>query len=121
LIVSFIRDRFSQPGYKAYINLEDLLRKAARCEDFTAEYSFVTSFYKDDFNSFLLKIHLELFGTFFSRLGIAKPTLRVIKDYFKDISPAIRSSTSEVCTLLKLIMVLPATNAVNEQGELKLT
>ena len=42
LIVNFIRDRFNQPGYNAYKNLESLLLKAARCANYSIEYKFVT-------------------------------------------------------------------------------
>ena len=97
-------------------NLEDLLLKAACCKDYNSEYSFVIGFYKDDFDSSLLKVHLELFGTCVSQLGLVNPTLKEIRDYFKSLSPAVRSSMSEVCTVLKLIMVLPATNAVSERS-----
>ena len=53
------KEMHRQEYFKIYF-----LIKAARSEDFTAEYSFA-----DDFDSFLLKVHFQLFGTFFSQLG----------------------------------------------------
>ncbi len=50
LAVSSIQDRFDQPGYAVYRNLEALLLKAANKEDYTAEFQEVTTFYGDDFN-----------------------------------------------------------------------
>ena len=43
-----------------------------------------------------------------------KPTLATIKVHIVSLSPSQRVSISEVCTVLKLIMVIPATNAVCE-------
>ena len=37
-----------EPGYKVLKNLEDLLLKAARNEDYSSEIHFVFDFYKDD-------------------------------------------------------------------------
>ena len=38
LVVNFIQQRFNQPGYEIYCSLQDLLIKAAHCEEFTAEF-----------------------------------------------------------------------------------
>ena len=53
--MTFIRDRFNQPGYQTLKNLEDLLLKSARNEDYQTELDFVLEFYRDDFNSPSLK------------------------------------------------------------------
>ena len=115
MIVNFIRDRFNQPGYNAYKNLESLLLKAAQCANYSTEYKFVTEFYGNDFHPTLLDTQLQLFGTCVSQLELKNPSISEIMKYFKDMSPAVRSSVSEVCNLLKLIMVLPATNGVSER------
>ncbi len=115
LIVNYIRDRFNQPGYTAYSNLENLLLKAAECEDFSDEFKFVADFYGSDFDPVLLDTQLSLFGTCIAHLGLKNPTFSDITKYFRDMSPATRTSMSEVCTLVKLILVLPATNAVSER------
>ncbi len=39
-----------------------------------------------------------------------------IVDLFKSMSPAQRNSMSEICTLLKLTQVVPATNAESERS-----
>ena len=39
-----------------------------------------------------------------------------IKSYFTSLSPAQRSLLSEICTVYKLILVMPATNAVSERS-----
>jgi hypothetical protein len=48
LIVNCIQDRFHQPGYKVYSNLEQLLLKASEGKDNAVELDFVCGFYKDD-------------------------------------------------------------------------
>ena len=103
-----------------YRQLQDLLLKAARCEDFQAEFDFIIKFYGDDFNSSLLKahlhVHVEFLGTCFQELGNKSPALQDITEYFKRLSPAARGSMSEVCTLLTILIIMPATNAVSEQS-----
>ena len=47
-VVSCIRDRFNQPGYKVLKNIEDLLLKAARNEEYSSKLHFVLGFCKDD-------------------------------------------------------------------------
>jgi len=44
LIVNFIKDRFNQPGYGVYRQLQDLLLKAAQREDFQVEFDFIIKF-----------------------------------------------------------------------------
>ena len=114
LITTFIRDRFNQPGYKTLKNLEDLLLKAARNENYQNELDFVLRFYANDLTSSPLKTQLQLFTTTLSTYE--QPTLREIVDLFKSMSPAQRDSMSEICTVLKFIQVVPATNAVSERS-----
>jgi len=45
-----------------------------------------------------------------------QPTLLDIKSHLYSLSPGVRSSMSEVCKLLKILMVMPCTNAVSERS-----
>lgn len=114
LIVRFIRDRFNQPGYQTQKNLENLLLKSARNEEYQTELEFVLRFYHDDFNSSCLKPQLKLLTTSF--VTYEQPTLLDIVEHFRSLSPAHRSCISEICKLLRLILVIPATNAVSERS-----
>ncbi len=114
LITTFIRDRFNQPGYKTLKNLENLLLKSARNQNYQNELDFVLKFYANDLASSPLKTQLQLFTT--SMSAYEQPTLFDIVDLFKSMSPAQRNSMSEICTLLRLIQVVPATNAVSERS-----
>lgn len=114
MCVSCTKDTFNQPGYTVLKNIEDLLLKAANNDDYTPELEFVSAFYYDDFEQSSLKLQLELLITLFSNQE--KATLKNVRDHFKSLSPAQRGCMSEVCTLLKLLMVVPATNAVSERS-----
>ena len=66
-IVSGLKNRFEQPGYKVYCNLEQLLTKACQGKDFEEEFQFICSFYKDDFQPELLRAQLLTLGVDFER------------------------------------------------------
>ena len=117
LVINFIRERFNQPGYRIYCNLENLLLKAASKDDHSAELQFVLDYYGDDFDCSLLETHLELFTTSISITEDSNQlTLLDIKSHISSLSPRMRSSMSEVCKLLKILMVMPCTNAVSERS-----
>ena len=66
-------------------NLEDLLLKAVRNEDYSSELDFVLNFYKDDFVHSSLRLQLELQTTSFSSRE-HQPTLIEVRDYFRSLS-----------------------------------
>ena len=114
-IINAIKDRFDQPGYKTLQQLENLLLKAASGEEYKDELAFVIDHYGDDFMPSSLTAQLEILTSAFAS-SIEKPTLQTIKAHIQSLSPAQRVSISDVCTVLKLIMVMPATNAVSERS-----
>ena len=65
LIISCIKDRFDQIGYKSYQNLQDLLLKAVKKEPFEEEFSFVTKFYGTDIDPSQLRVHLQVLAANF--------------------------------------------------------
>ena len=89
--------------------------KAARNEYYTKELDIVLNLYKDDFVPRRLRAQLELLSIYFNS-DEQKPTLLDIRERFASASPAMRSLMSEVRMLLKLILVIPATNAVSERS-----
>jgi len=50
LVVCGIKGRFDQPGYKVYSNLEEVLVKAVRKDNYDEELQYVVDFYKGDLN-----------------------------------------------------------------------
>ena len=114
LITNYIESRFEQPGYKVYSQLEELLIKSAKWSDHQSEYEFILKFYGSDFSS-TLGIQLQTIASLFeeekSNLAIANILIRA-----KEFSAAEKKLLSEVCKLIRLILVMPATNSVGERS-----
>ena len=119
--ISCLKDRFDQPGYKIYCNLEELLIKASMRDDFNEPFQAVCNFYQDDLNRDLLEAQLVTFGVNFkldttSSGQPAKPTIFDIRNHFKALSEAQRTLLSQVSRVLHLVLVMPATNATSERS-----
>ena len=115
VICSTIEDRFRQPRYQLYSNLEQLLLKAVCKENYSSEFDFVTKFYGPDLNVHALEMQLQIFATNFIMEG-KKTSIKDILKYLRNISSAQRALLSEICIIAKLILVMPATNAVSERS-----
>ena len=109
-VVNVVKDRFDQPGYKTLKQLENLLLKAAQGEEYKDELGFVIDQYVDNFTTSSLTTQLEILTSAFP--SSKKPTLATIKEHIVCVSSAQCVLISEVCTVLKLNMVMPATNAI---------
>ena len=117
LAVTSIEDRFNQPGYKIYQSLEELLTKAANKEDYSKELEAVVSFYGDDFDNKELSTQLEIFSSTFIRENEQQRiTLREAIKSLHDLSAGHRTFYKQVCQVVKLILVMPATNAASERS-----
>eukprot|EP00731_Ephydatia_muelleri_P010281 Em0005g867a len=66
--------------------------------------------YQDDLVASSLEAQLEILATVYS--STEKPTFEVIKSYVISLSLVQHTSISEICILVKLILVSPATNAI---------
>ena len=115
LAIAGISDRFNQPGYNIYSNLESLLVSAANSQTFNDQFTEVVAFYGDDFDSSQLSAQLQNFGTFFSG-NAEKVSLHDCLVALQDMSSTQKEFFSEICTLARLILVMPATNAASERS-----
>ena len=116
LVVSCIRDRFNQSGYAVLRQLEDLLLKTVKGECYQEELGSVMQLYKNDITHSSLASQLEILPVAIqSHCDFQHVTISEIIKYFQFLLPAKRRNFSEICTLLKLILVTPATNAVSER------
>jgi len=115
--IGCLTNRFDQKGYRVYRNLEDLLIKASLKEDFDQQFLVVCEFYKDDINPDDIRSQLVIFGNIFQSIPEkpALPTIFDIKEYFVKISTAQKDLLVQVGLLLKLILVMPATNETSER------
>ena len=69
LAIASISDRFNQPGYAIYQNIESLIVSAANCEPFDQHLKEVVEFYENDLNSSLLSAQLQNLGSWFTGKG----------------------------------------------------
>ena len=116
LIISTITDRFDQPGYMIYKQLEDLLLKAIRKEDIEDSIVAVTSFYHSDIDAAQLRLHLDILASNFPNDARATASARDIKDYVMKMSSSERELIGEVSNLIQIYLVLPSTNAISERS-----
>jgi len=114
LAVAGITNRFDQPGYTIYSNLESLLVKAANQNDYSAELEQVASFY-EDFDTPLLETQLHIFSSKYAD-ATSKVSLKEILDYLRILTEDQRIFFSQVNHLAKPILVMPASNAASERS-----
>ena len=69
VICSTIEDRFRQLGYQLYSNLEQLLLKDVRKENYSFEFDIVTKCYESDLNVHALEMQHQTFVTNFTMEG----------------------------------------------------
>ncbi len=111
--VSAIKSRFDQPGYKMFQQLQDLLIKTVSGKDASSELTSVSSFYGDDISLDRLSVQLTSLA---SQMNEQQLNLRDIVAYLKGFSAAERVIFSEVVTLVRILLVNPATNAISERS-----
>ncbi len=117
LILGSITERFDQDDYRVYIQCEELLLKAARGQDYQAEINHVTTFYGSDFNRAKLDAHLKTFHSSLVADGpLQQITLRDVISYLQSLTAGQQCLISSVVTLVKLLLVMPATNASSERS-----
>ena len=117
LAINAIEDRFDQPDYRTYRQLEELLMHTVRGKDTKDILSSVCDFYGKDFDRSTLQLHLDtLQATIPDDLKSKTSSIHDVRKFIAGMSVAERSLIGEVVTLLKLILVLPSTNAVSERS-----
>ena len=113
-VVSSIKDRFDQPGFKVYKNLEELLVKAANKQDYSTEIQEVLALYGDDLDKSEFMTQLQVFITNFE-VNDNPITLQESIKFLQNLSHGQRVFLKQVCTIASLILVMPATNAASER------
>lgn len=117
LAMASVKDRFDQPGYRVLQNVEDLLIKSAQPirTEFTEELDFVCEFYGSDVNRDRLEAQLQVLRAHFVNAEQGKVALADVMKFLSDQSVPERALFSEVVVLLKILLVMPATNATSER------
>ena len=113
-----LMNAFDQPGYATYRNLEKLLLKAANGDDYAAELEEVTAFYGNDLKVDELTTQLSIFTTKFAseQQTSKRATLGDVVKFVQSLTVGQRTFFSEVCNVIRLLLVLPATNAISERS-----
>ena len=119
IAVTIIMTRFDQPEYAMYRSLESLLVQAANGQEYDRQLDIVTALYKADFDQALLSTQLQNLGTWFAdgepkKMGTV--SLAECVAFLQGLSQLQKSFFCEVCRLAKLILVMPATNAVSKRS-----
>jgi len=112
--IQSIKSRFSQTDYKKYSLLQQLLLKAANGDDWAEEFQSVCSFYTTDFKKSLLSSQLEILPASLRVENAISITELIAK--FQSLDPARKVLLSEVLKVFKILLVMPATNAVSERS-----
>ena len=109
-----ITQHFNQPGYRVYSEVEQLLLKACKQEDFDSELESICSLYKNDFDPPLLCLQVHTFGVDFYKEGKQKNiTSFDIRHCYVSLFGAQSVLLFQVPCLLQLLIihVMPVTNA----------
>ena len=116
LIVQAIKDHFDQPGYRVYHCLESLLLKSTEEEDFSEELKqVVLAFMGPTYNEHNLQMQLKTLGTSIQIEKKVKVNIFDVRDYLQQLTSAERALLNEVVIIMKLILVMPATNVSSER------
>ena len=114
MVTNCICDRFQQKDYvETFQTMENLLLKALLEEDFGLEFQQIFSFFVCDLDKFKLETQLTTLTHIIDEKEVE------IKDAIKVISslnPSQKMLVSEVLKLVKLILLVPAANAVSEKS-----
>ena len=113
LLVQAIADRFDQPGYRTYSSLQALFLKATKKEDFSEELKTVCTLYGSDLHAANLRSQLEILSNNFSS---SSGDIVEVKNHIQQLTTSERDLMKEVVLLMKLTLVLPATNATSEHA-----
>lgn len=116
MAITCIRDRFDQPGYVMYQNLEQLVEKSANKESHQDVIEKVKAFYKDDLSYSDLSAQLDILATHFQTNRDNRVTVNDCIEYVRNLKSPERVLFSEVWKVIKLMLVVPATNAVSERS-----
>ena len=108
-VTSSIKEGFDQEGYQVYSKLEQLLLKGV-----IEDYHQHEELYHDDFDIELLLVQLHTFHTNY-KIEANMNMYNVIK-IVQGMSEPEKSLFSQVVKLTRLLLVIPATNAVSERS-----
>ena len=101
-----------------YTNIQELLLKATANELYDAELAEVLKVYGEDLDTFQLEGQLLLLPQVAASMGYDTSRFSVddLITFFQSLDDSRKLLLSEICTLGKLLLVMPATNAASERS-----
>ena len=117
-IIARIKERFDQSRFKACQSFEKLLTDATHGREYQDSLIDVLNIYHQDVTTIELEAHLQSLETYFDKNE--DTTLADIIEKIRQLPKSSKVYFSQVITLLKILLVLPVTNAVSERSALTL-
>ena len=117
-VIQSIKNRFNQPDFQKYMNLQELLLKAVKGEKCEKELESVKGPYKGDFNAYSLDGKLELLPQVLvtRKVSLGNMDVKNLIDFFQKLERPERLFLSEVIKVVKILLDMPATNAISERS-----
>ena len=103
-----IIERFDQPGYKIYRNLENVILNTCRSKNIEDELEFVYSFYDDDLVKYQLRAQLRLLFELFRDIHQSEKEEIKIHSIVKcvgNLALPQQLAFPQVFTLMKLLLI----------------
>ena len=117
-VIKAIQSRFDQPDYCMYIVMQNMILNSIKGVNYTCEMNknilddkSFSDMYKDDVDLVQLETQLKIMPSIFNK----SDNIHDIICKVREMSAPKKRLISEVVTLLKLIIVAPATNAESER------
>ena len=85
-------------------------------KSYDEEFVTVTTFYRDGINSDLLSVQLKTLPAVIRSSDELVNTFYDVRNLVKELKQPLKALISEVVKIIKLIIVMPATNAVSERS-----
>ena len=111
-----LTNRFNQPGFQACQNIEQLLLNAVNNKNYEEQQKNALAVYEHDLDIITLTTWLESLKVNFSSNSYDKHPSKDIIETLKTSSVNFREYFSQVIILLKILLVMTATNAVSERS-----
>lgn len=112
-IVNAIKDRFDQPTFKLFAQVEQLFLKAVAKQDVTDELKVLETHFKGDYDAESLTAELQLLPTIFEFEPI---NLEEVVKVLKSLSREKRMLIRNCVTIIRIILTAGATSATPERS-----
>ncbi len=114
--MSTIRSRFQQDDYEIFAKMEELLVKACLGKEYSEELKTVTAFYESDFCESDLSTQLHVLKSIKIQPSGQSLVFSDIHKHFQAMPASEVRLLHQVGLLIKLVLLMPATNAVSERS-----